>query len=111
MCKVIHLYIMIRASKCKFGTYHIGKQLRLRRDCAYVQSRQSLCCLHMQSKEKEEGSDHNLDCYPLWGLKAILRSYDKFQNLVCWSISCLKNESLVPSAGKLVIIVVKYIVA
>ena len=34
------------ASSWDYGTYHTGDQWRLRRACAFTQSRQSLCCSH-----------------------------------------------------------------
>ena len=44
------------ASSWDYGTYIIGDQRRLRRACAYAQSRQSLRCSHTQSMIVDEGS-------------------------------------------------------
>ena len=44
-----------------FGGYCISKQLRLRGVCAYAQFSKSLCFLHTQSMEVEEGMDQELD--------------------------------------------------
>ena len=44
-----------------FGIYCIREQIRLRRACAYAQSRQSLCLSHTQSIEVDIGSDKILD--------------------------------------------------
>lgn len=39
-----------------FGTYRICEQIRLRRDCTSAQSRQSLHCSHVFSKEPGDDS-------------------------------------------------------
>ena len=43
-------------------TYHIGVQQKLRRDCAYAQSRQSLCCSQTCSRDLVEASDQVRNC-------------------------------------------------
>ena len=48
----------------RYGTYHKGDQRRLRRACAYAQSRHSLRCSHIWSMEVDEGSNQKSDIYP-----------------------------------------------
>ena len=43
------------------GTYHTGKQWRLRRACAFAQSHQSRCCLPTQYRNLEGASDKEPD--------------------------------------------------
>ena len=45
---------LIGPSVPDFGTYRISEQRRLRRVCAYVQTRQSLRCLYTQSMDADE---------------------------------------------------------
>ena len=58
--------IYILASARDFGTYSISEQRRLRRVCAYAQTRQSLRSSHTQSRDTDEGSDQTLDNWPRW---------------------------------------------
>ena len=50
----------------RFGTYGIDEQRRLRRVCAYVQTRQSFRSSHTQSSDVVESSDQNLDIWLHW---------------------------------------------
>ena len=54
------------ASSWGYGSYRIGEQRRLRRDCAFAQSRQSLRCSHTWSMEVDERSDQKSDIKPQW---------------------------------------------
>ena len=49
------------ASSWDNGTYGIGDQRRLRRDCASAQSRQSLHCSLTRTMEVDKGSDQKSD--------------------------------------------------
>ena len=57
------LGIVIFLRYVDFGTGHTGEQQRIRRACAYAQSRQSLRCSHTQSMDAAEDSDKNVDLY------------------------------------------------
>ena len=77
------------ASSWDCGTYRIGDNRRLRRACASVQSRQSLCCSHTWTMEVDEGSDQKSDIKPHWmAAHAYLRNEftedKKCQNLIIW---------------------------
>ena len=51
----------IWASSWDYGIYHKGDQRKLRRACAFAQSRHSLRCSHIWSREVDEGSDQKSD--------------------------------------------------
>ena len=58
--------IRAKVSTCDFFTHLILKQRRLRRACAFAQTRQSLRCLNTQSMDIYEVSDQNLGLWSLW---------------------------------------------
>ena len=51
----------IWASVCDLGTYRVSEQRKLRRVCAYTQTRQNLRSLHTQIIHVDAGSDKNVD--------------------------------------------------
>ena len=90
ICKELASFLLKAqwASSWDYGTYRIGEQRRLRRDCASAQSRQSLRCSHTQRMEVDEGSDQNQTCSPsgllrmrVWRL-SLRRAM--CQNLMSW---------------------------
>ena len=52
------------ASSWDYDTYHIGDQRRLRQDCVFAQTWQSLRCLHTWSMEEDEGSGQKSGIQP-----------------------------------------------
>ena len=77
------------ASLWDYGTYHIGDQRRLRRACAFAQSRQSLRCSHTWSMEVDEGSEQISD------MSGCLRKR-------VWRMSLRRTKSAIISRGGLI---------
>ena len=62
MSEFTRLYpIWTGASTRDFGNYRLEAQQRLRRACAYAQSRQSLQCSHKHIMDTDESSDQTSD--------------------------------------------------
>ena len=57
-------FVKVRASTWNFDTYHIVVQRRFMRVCAYVQTRQNLCCSNTLRMNVDE--DQKDDLYPRW---------------------------------------------
>ena len=57
-------WINKRATSCENGTYHTGKQWRVRPACTFAQSHQSLLCSLTQHKELQEATDKEPEISP-----------------------------------------------